>query len=410
MIDQSYTTNALLRLLTRADPKRYPLGRDRADYRTTLANVTEHITADDYNFSSFNKAIRNGKLVHIPSNLSDVFALRKLNNNLSKIYGIKQSDRHSIINQVITLLGEQVPFFVAKRDIKEFYESINRDALVKRINDEQNLCYRSRKHLHLLFEIDSFSGQRGLPRGLSVSATLSELFLAELDRYIRALPGIYYYARFVDDLIFFSYVPPDTFMPEIQNLLRDRLGLEFSAEKSKMSNLEFDKNRNCVSETKELSYLGYRFVFKEQPGSIGIFHTRVAVNKIKKIKRRIMLSIHSFIRDGDYNLLKDRIAFLSGNYRLKNDKDNRTLKAGIFYNYSLIDLSGREELKEISHFLNAAIYSKKGSIGKNLWPKLSHAQRAELGNFCFHAGFVKKIMRKFSSKRMGQINSCWKYA
>lgn len=43
----------------------------------------------------------------------------------------------------------------------------------------------------------------GLPRGLGISAVLSELRMKYFDLSLRRVEGVYYYARFVDDIIVF---------------------------------------------------------------------------------------------------------------------------------------------------------------------------------------------------------------
>ena len=45
----------------------------------------------------------------------------------------------------------------------------------------------------------------GLPRGLNISATLAELYMKDFDHNIVTTDGVFYYSRFVDDIIIFSY-------------------------------------------------------------------------------------------------------------------------------------------------------------------------------------------------------------
>ncbi len=41
----------------------------------------------------------------------------------------------------------------------------------------------------------------GLPRGVPLSATLSEYSMKRFDRFVSTLPEVYYYARYVDDIV-----------------------------------------------------------------------------------------------------------------------------------------------------------------------------------------------------------------
>lgn len=56
--------------------------------------------------------------------------LRKLYNNIKRIYGVKQSNRNQIIKQMISLLKEETPKWVIRLDIKHFYESIDLNRLI----------------------------------------------------------------------------------------------------------------------------------------------------------------------------------------------------------------------------------------------------------------------------------------
>ena len=58
--------------------------------------------------------------------------------------------------------------------------------------------------------------------------------------------------------------------------------------------------------------------------------------KIKKIKNRIIRSLTQFVKTGDFALLENRLKFLTGNYSIKKREKTNDLKAGIYYNYSLI--------------------------------------------------------------------------
>lgn len=55
----------------------------------------------------------------------------------------------------------------------------------------------------ILFNNPIIALSTGLPRGLGISAVLSELYMKYFDLSIRRVGGVYYYARFVDDIIVF---------------------------------------------------------------------------------------------------------------------------------------------------------------------------------------------------------------
>lgn len=71
-------------------------------------------------------------------NLSEKLILRKLNDNVKRIYKDEQANRKFIIQQVKTLLKEDAPFWIIKTDIKAFYESIDRLKILKKIKRRRN--------------------------------------------------------------------------------------------------------------------------------------------------------------------------------------------------------------------------------------------------------------------------------
>lgn len=141
MIDQTFSAKNFLRLTTRLDPKKYRLGKNRSDYLNSLEKVSEVVLKDSFTFSIFSRSIRAGKPVYSTTNHIDEFVVRKLNDNVRRIYGVKQSNREEIIQQVILLLQEKVPLFLLRLDVKSFYESIDRNAQLKIINDSPDLAY-----------------------------------------------------------------------------------------------------------------------------------------------------------------------------------------------------------------------------------------------------------------------------
>ncbi|MBU9402484.1 antiviral reverse transcriptase Drt3a [Burkholderia multivorans] len=419
MIDQTFSARNLLRLTTRLDPKKYRLGKNKKDYLSSLEKVSQAALSDEFKFSAFSRSTRAGKTVYTVTNHTDEFIIRKLNDNLSRIYNVKQSNRAEIIGQAIPLLKEKIPFFLLKLDIKDFYETIDRTTLMERIAQDSALAFRSKLLLNQLFATQSHFPGTGIPRGVSLSATLSEIYMKDFDGAARTLDGVYFFARYVDDILIFAHSDPTPIKLALANRLPP--GMYFNDTKERL--LGFNRNGNChlYNGEPELSYLGYRFVFRPQSaiptggkpsGSPPLpprLSVKISESKLKKLKRRIMLAIFSFFKDRDFNLLESRIRFLTGNCQMKRDADNGRLLSGIYYNYSLIDESGILELKELTNFLRKALRSKDGAFGGNIQTYLAKDQRRRLLKYCFEAGFRKKITYNASPKTLKRIKECWQH-
>lgn len=421
MIDQTFSARNFLRLTTRLDPKKYRLGKNRADYLASLEKISLTILSDDYSFSPFSESHRGGKPVYSVTSHIDEFALRKLCDNLSRVYGVKQSNRTEIIGQVIPLLREKIPFYLAKFDIRGFYESVNRASLMERLAQDSALSFRSRFLLKQIFDSKEYFPGTGLPRGVNVSAVLSELYMRDFDAQARNIEGVYFYARFVDDILIFSYKYPMSLRAALQGNLPS--GMQFNEQKERV--LGFDKYGNCAQYdgSPEISYLGYRFIFNPAQGNFQGKQAKgkanpaippaprliikIAESKLAKMKRRIMLSIFSLFKNKDFALFKDRIRFLTGNCVMRRDGDNGKLLTGIYYNYQHIDEVGISDLRLLTLFMRRAILARKGAFGRKLNSSLTFAQRREIVSYCFEAGFRKKITHKATPKRLQEIKECW---
>lgn len=420
MIDQTFSANNFMSLMNRTDPRKYKLGRERENYQVAMEEISKSAHDTNFKFSKFSTALRVGKVVFSTTSTCDEFIIRKLNDNLRRSYNVRQANRGEIMSQVKLLIQEKLPFHVIKIDIKDFYESTDREFLIKNICSESLISYRGKEILKKLFLNSSNFIEKGLPRGISISATLSEINMISFDKKIRSLEGVYYYARYVDDMIIFSYKSSDKIISAIKKALYPKMQVN----DKKTETVEFNEHGNCISylSKPEISYLGYKFEFRLQSampkgnlpkGSPPLpprMEIKIADSKIAKLKKRIMLSLLSYVFNKNFPLLISRIKFLSGNCKMHRKGETGELLSGIYYNYPLIDEPGRLELKAISQFLRKAIYSKNGSFGSKIYSSLSLIQKQQLAKLCFYAGHQKKITQNISAKRLQQIKKCWNHA
>ncbi len=345
--------------------------------------------------------------------VTDDFILRKVNKNLRRVYGVRQADRYKIIKNVQNLLSEQLPFFVCKTDIRHFYESIDRDKILSDIKNSSILSFDTKCVIEKLFSHPLIENTTGLPRGINISATLSEYFMRSFDREIRKIKGVYYYARFVDDIIIFSTeeITKDT-LTKISTYLPK--GLRLNSQKTKVV-----KFSNTVKELKipvEITFLGYKFVryvetiFNKKKNNQYIrLRTTISPKKIKKMKERIVKAFLSFKHHQDMTLLKDRLLFLTANYPLKTIRQEVSkyekvgcLHGGIAYNYPLINDTSC--LKELDTFLYQVINT---SAFAKININFTQEQKAELRKYSFFIGYQRRISRKFKLDRLSQIIECW---
>lgn len=346
-------------------------------------------------------------------NISQKLLLRKLNDNIKRIYKDEQANRKFIIQQVKTLLNENAPFWIIKTDIKAFYESINRERIFRKLKNDAMLSYHSISLLGKIFKNQNINSLTGLPRGLSISSTLSEIYMRNFDKSIQRHKDVYFFARFVDDIIIFlnnKGSALDLFDNLNSIISNEKLSLCINDDKTELIDginfkiLKKGYNRKPIDNS--IEYLGYKFYLnKSENRTDNKLQISIADKKVKKIKTRIVKSYVDFTKTNDFELLKKRIKFLTGNYGISKSNDGSILKAGIFYNYTHIN--NLEILKDLNIFHKKIIYSKKGTLGNKLNLKLSSIERNILKKHCFIAGFRNKTFNSFSYVEMGQIIKCW---
>lgn len=120
--------------------------------------------------------------------------------------------------------------FIGQLDIKKYFAHINHDILLsclrRRIHDERIIA--------LLQEVlGSFGQGAGVPLGNLTSQWFGNIYLHELDHYIKHTLHIRYYLRYNDDLLIFeqSLEPVRTWIKAIQDFATLKLDLSIPEEK-----------------------------------------------------------------------------------------------------------------------------------------------------------------------------------
>ena len=316
------------------------------------------------------------------------------------MYKLTQSNRDDIISQIQVLLSEKSPYWILKLDVKSFYESINYSEIIEKIESDCRLNSQTIFFIKKIFE-SLPKENKGVPRGISVSAIFSELFMKDFDLKVKRMEGVYYYARFVDDIILFCN----------SSKSRDHVRQEIEKElERKKMRLNETKVQNWESNSRKiLTYLGYDFSHNKKE-----IITSIAEKKIKMIKTRIAKSFINYTKNKDYELLRDRIKFLTGNIVLKKT-DLESVYVGIYYNYKKInnekkeklDSEGKKKFDELDLFYHKFLNCRTGKVGSILNSNLAEWQKKILNKYSFKFGFESRTRHTFSYDNMKKIKRCW---
>jgi hypothetical protein len=344
------------------------------------------------------------------------FAIKQLQQNLSKTFKVIQADRNKIIKQTYKLISDGFPKIIIRTDIHKFYESIPQNILFEKLENNTLLSPFSKKLLkRLFFEFERIKDEsimqpkKGIPRGFGVSAYLSELYMREIDNEIKSLPDIIYYARYVDDII--AVFSPKT-KSQLKNYKEEIKKIINKNELEINDNLEgrSDKTQNIrlleipLQRLEKLEFLGYKFFIKQNQDIV----IELSDDKIKRYLNRIKLSIETYNNDSKYNesrarkMLFDRLKFLTCNYHLNHNKKN--IKAGIYYSNNML------ELNTLRYNSINCLKIGMGILVKNIIPPLkigvdaTHSLGIDkdeiigyiVNKFCFENGFNEKPFYSFN--------------
>ena len=422
MLDQTYSKKSLIKYLrkTRISGLTVPKRDSLID---SLDKVVSEINKKEFDFNSLNSFEVKNKRVWRTKSHKETLILRLTNSLLKKIFKVKQANRNLITNQITNLISSGQSYYILRTDIKNFYESVPYSKILKQIESDHIFSVQL-KYILKKIKDKCLSQNKGLPRGICFSPTLAERFLREFDDSIRQNDSVFYYGRYVDDIIIF-YKNNDKF-----NLKKLKEYLPFELALNESKTIEFILNCRChkfcicgnnckcsnkckckYDATKDylLEYLGYNFTFSDIPinsDKAKEVKITLATSKIKKMKTRIVLAVLDYLKSNNFNLLEKRIQFLTSNYPVYETIENSNLKAGIYYSYPMINKF--EDLDNLDVYLKKLIFSKNNSLGNKINAALDETEKQKIVKFSFKYGHIERRLAKFSAEDIDLIKKCWK--
>lgn len=411
MYDQSITPISLKHILRRSDFYRHYQLRDENELNKIIGDAAGVAQSNGWSISPFVVSKLKKKDIYALPKFSDKLLLRKLEKNIRRYRKVRTPARSSIIAGLARVISEGVSYNLYRLDVKSFFESFSTASALKVIDDIASLSLTSKKLLRNLYHHFSGVGGKGIPRGLAISSTLAELMMRDFDAAVRAVPNVFYFARYVDDIVLVTSGDEnqEQFLRKIESFLP--MGLELSSKKRDVHVVNHIKNKS----TNQLSfeYLGYKFNVKDT-GDKDQFRTvqlGIADAKIKKMKTRMVHAIRGYCEDKDFSLLVQRIRLLTGNFSIEDPDSPRMKLAGIFYNYHLISPGDQSSgLTELDKFWRSALLSGKGKVFAEFKSKLSSSQVKELLAHSFTRGFSSRAFVHYNRATMKKVQECWKYA
>ena len=360
-----------------------------------LRKISQTIASKSFKIELKKVDIPGGKTIYTTLKTPEhFFALKQIQSNISRLFGVKQANRYAIVEQVISLLGDKFPKFIIRTDIKEFYESIQHDPLLQRIHKDNLLAPFSRKILTGVLKSykDKSGSDKGIPRGIGVSAYLGELFMRDIDNDIQDLQGVTYYARYVDDIIIIFTTSPfeatREYLQKVKTIIETKHKIRLNSTKTQTIDLR------SYGVGHSFNYLGYQIFFGAGP-----VRTLLTISKVQKYRDRIKVAFDHYMNYSKVSekearkILVQRIRFLTGNTRLTNNKKN--ILVGVYHsNNHLTDLN---QLDGIDRYLSWQISHRIRSV---------HL-KDRLRKYSFKTGYEQKRFSPFTTTELSEIMEVW---
>jgi hypothetical protein len=320
------------------------------------------------------------------------FAEQVLQRAIAEVTPNRPSSRQSVISNVARVLDTNVPKLVIRTDFDRFYESVDHALLVRALGPAfLSPTFRGLISA-LLQETQKLLGaSRGLPTGVGLSAKLAEFFLADFDRAMSSTQRTLYYGRYVDDVV---AVLGETEHGELNASLEKariaelagQYGLRLSASKTLTTRTDHSWH------LPQFDLLGYKI--KGEPKIVvGLTDLRQS-----EIKRRIDLAFDAWAASnpnshGNRRLFLDRLRYITGNFRLANNKRNAFI--GMYF--SNPHLNDDALLQNLDQHLN----SRLSAAGL---PADVYAVAARL---TFTEGFKGRRLHRFTSQQLVRVRRAW---
>lgn len=403
-----------------------------------LSSLSEKTNSDDYRIQITKGQIKfNSQLYVAEDKPEHYFVLKQLQRNIYKTFKVKQADRKNIISQLKILFDDGFPKVIIRTDIKSFYESIPHKQLLSKIEENSLLSYPSKRIIKDILNqywkiliadgVKKVTDERvGIPRGIGISAYLSELYMRDFDRKISTYDDVTYFSRYVDDIIIIitpkirnENISTSKYKNEIKSILFKTLSLNLNIDKTFSIDLRKEKKERKSSIKYNLTYLGYQFIIgyekknetkdgkkKEWIEKLPL-KILMSENKLVRYNNKIITAFESFAfekikyagRENSINrLLLLRIKFLTNNFQLFRRKKN--VFVGIYFSNEFLNTN--EDLKKLDKILRDEIQKIDTPNNAKLVEKLK--------KLSFEKGFTEKRFLNFNFKSFqnSKVLGIWK--
>lgn len=415
--NQSFGYSSLARCLRSGDFYVDPYLQEES-YRKKV--IEEAIRIADSKFSrgiSIKEVMASGKKAYAISKLSEKLVLRRCVSNIRSCTSISTVHRNTVAGEAVPFLKEGTPYRVYRLDIKSFFESVDINDVGYALDRNSNLSVHTNKIIMAFLSRFRSEFGEGIPRGVEISPILSEILLEPFDNALKNHGEVFYYARFVDDILVItsSFEDEKEFLKWVRSRLLKGLFLNHK-KKSVVTVCKRTKAAGCADgiEVGAFDFLGYEYLVVDtevSKGQLGAVSRDVRIDlsksKANKIKKKISESFYNHVKYPNFKLLYDRLVFLSTNRDMKHNDKNRYIPTGIYYSYSVVGRDSKR-LEDLDVYLRYSAQSSRSRLGNLVRGSLSNEERRAILKISFVEGFKKRVHKRFSPSRLEEISKVWR--
>ncbi len=381
-----------------------------------MSSIAEEVNSRHFSFE-IDKHIYGGKEEFtLKESRASFYAMKQLLYNMKRTFKIEMPGRHQIMASIKPLMNMKMPIFIIRTDINSFYESIPQEHLLQKVYDNSLLSFKSKSFIKQVFQayesikdVNLTTAGVGIPRGIGISAMLSEVYMQDIDQKIKSRTEVIYYARYVDDIFIIttSIYPFDnieSYYKDIQEEFKC-MGLTLQANGSKKCKL-VAYHPDAFKDI-HFDYLGYKLKLSKPSNELITVYS-LSDKKIDKLNEKINNAFKHFetlskkdIKAARRDLL-DSLDYITGNIRLSNSKKHA--KAGLYYNNALLDdLSELDQFTQLLH--KHPISPNAGSFSNPAErQKFITALQKRIDKIDFRQRWEERKMYKFSMTRIAEIS------
>ena len=220
--------------------------------------------------------------------------------------------------------------FVLKADIKHYFDEVNHEILIniirKKVNDGGAIWLITR----ILSNYSLEQNGKSMPLGNLTSQFFANVYLNELDQFVKHKLRAKYYIRYVDDFVILEYDKEklEFYKEQIDEFLKNKLKLQLHKDKSQIHKLG-----------ESINFLGFRVFYH---------HKLLKKSNLRKMNNSIHLLQEGY-RNGlvDYDDIYD---FIEGWIAYANNGNTYKLRKKILADFER-EFSGEISTKEINRCL-----------------------------------------------------------